>query len=170
MSGKRTSIAAAGAAAIAGAAAGCASSGGDNVQTPPVPTTAASAEEAPRIGALDRARLGEAPCGIYLWTLSRDPELVFYATTDGAALMAIEGIDTEFARLREAGPTFFGQRTEQEFRASAPSGEMLTAEVTFEPGPRFAGGGYVQSGLIRLRAENGWERVTPVVGVAGCRE
>lgn len=170
----RGMVSAAAAAMGAIAVTGCAALGGGDTRAPgrgpdvsPLP---GPAEEAPRIGALDRAGLDEAPCGMFLWTLSRDPELVFYAAEDGAARMVIEGAETELTRTRMAGASFFGQRAEQEFRATTPAGETLTAKIAFEPGPRFSGGGYVQSGLIRLAAENGWERVTPVVGVAGCRE
>ena len=154
-------------------AAGCASFGGTSAGDPPPPAppaAIAAPEEAPRIGKLDRRALPDSACSMYLWTLDRDPELVFYTDEAGAARMAIDGVVTEFARSREAGPAFFGQRAEQEFQARSPAGDALVAAVTFAQGPRFSGGGYVQSGLIRLRGENGWERITPVVGVVGCRD
>ena len=155
-------------AAICGLAltvAGCATTGTQTAATP-APAIAPPTVDAPEIGRIPEGALPAGECGMLLWTVEAEqPALIFRSVVGEGALMTIDGAPIELALTSAAGDARFGVSANEAFLGAA--GVVVEVGVTF--GLAFDGGSYVEKGRLIVRGADGWERVAPVAGLAGCR-
>ncbi len=135
----------------------------------PVEAKPVSSTEAPDIQPISMSNLPEGECGMLLWAREADqPVLVFRSLQSGSASMVIEGEDVELTRLSATGESRYGMNERTIYQAALTEGTVeVTLNATF--GVPFEGGAYVEQGLMTLTNQQGWERVTPVAGLVGCR-
>ena len=133
-------------------------------------TAGRSSREAPMPGALTTDNLEPGTCGMLLWALEgTKPQLVFRHTDNGAAQMMIGGEPVRLELIDSGGEQRYGIAARQVFVLAQNAAEATEVRVNAVFGIPFDGGTYVEKGLITLRNSDGWERVTPVAGLAGCR-
>ena len=108
-------------------------------------------------------RAGE--CGLFLWTNSSEPRLVFASFSGGAARMRVNGQDVSLARNAAEGSEVLGQFESQNFY-SPEMNVALSMEV--ERRPNVVDGAVVPSATLRVTETSGWETVIPVGGLIGC--
>lgn len=115
--------------------------------------------------------VGQLPagrCGLLLWTVSSGkPALIFRHITGDDATMIVDGKETSLTQVSASGERRQGIAQSQGYLAGLSG---LSVEIDTQFGTSFPGGTYVDRGTIRLRNKEGWERVTPVAGIAGCRK
>lgn len=140
----------------------------------PTATTAAQAQEAgvasleegQGLGALSQSAVPPESCGMILWTVSSQrPVPVFRFISGEKGEIQFGGRPLELTLMNVSGDSGFGVFENHTFQS--PDG--LVVEVSTEFGVGFAGGVYLENGVIRLRDASGWSAVTPAAGVAGCR-
>ncbi len=123
---------------------------------------------------LAQRRLAENECGLFLWSRTPEPQLVFYSRNDsGVAQVNIAGEEMNLPRYQTGGNRFAGQFTEQMFRSE--DGRIDVALIV-ERGETLADDGgssrpavRVPNGTLRLSRTDGWETVVGVAGLVGCR-
>jgi hypothetical protein len=148
---------------------GCAT-GGPDPQGPRVPVPMSAETEAPDLGALRTYGVPRGRCGMILYTLAgATPVPIFRSTDDGTAIMEIERQVTPLALVGRGGTTRMAIPSMQYFQGHLASGEAITVAAQTEWGQPFQGGSYVRSGTMTVTAANGWSRVVPVAGIAGCK-
>ncbi|MEM6648680.1 MAG: hypothetical protein AAF603_00355 [Pseudomonadota bacterium] len=126
--------------------------------------------EAPDLGALEAYSIPNGQCGMVLYTQSAiRPVPIFRSTDDGKGLMQIEGKLTTLTLVGRGGESRMGVPSQQYFEAGAAEDSKIKAAVLTSWGQTFPSGAYVQEGTITLTAPDGWSRVLPVAGIAGCR-
>ena len=128
-----------------------------------------------RIG---RSSLESGSCGMVLWTLEKkQPTPVFRYTVNDTATIALNGREIELMQVYAAGSEAYGIGEAQRFQGVLSTGnkkapddaESVVAELTVQFGQNFENGVYLQDGLLTIDAPQGWRVVTPVAGIAGCR-
>lgn len=127
-------------------------------------------EDAPRITALSERNLEAGQCGMLLWTLDDgEPVMIFRNVSGKSAEMVIDGEKQKLDLVEETGERRFGVSARQQYtiEPDTPGETLVRVDATF--GLPFDGGVYIEEGVISLRNFFGWERVTPVAGLAGCR-
>lgn len=169
-------------AVLIGALGACAS-GGTKAPKPQKAASAASAieraksavplsvdSEAPDPGALGGFSIPPGKCGMVLWARAGTATVpVFQALEDGQGLMEIDGRITGLSRYQVAGETRAAMPQIQRFKASTAGGGAVTIDAETEWGKNFPGGSYVKGGTLTLTGADGWTRVLPVAGIAGCK-
>ena len=149
--------------------AGCAGApgGGSSAAAPAAPVAGpASLEEGQTLGPLPQAFIPSEACGMLLWTVSAQrPIPVFRFVSGETAEIQLGGQIVPLTLMNVSGDSGFGVFEDQVFQS--PDG--LVVEVSAEFGVGFAGGAYLESGLIRMSDAAGWSAVTPAAGIAGCR-
>ncbi|MBB5518750.1 hypothetical protein [Amphiplicatus metriothermophilus] len=144
-------------------ASGCASA----PPSGPVSTAAPSAGgEGIALGALANAGLNPGECGMILWTLDENrPAPIFRYVVGKAAEISANGALIRLAPVGAEGAAAFGVHESQTFEA--PDGTTAHVEARFGLG--FDRGVYLERGLVRVDAPDGWRAVAPAAGIAGCR-
>lgn len=147
--------------------AGCASSGaGDASRTDGRREGAAFADsEAPDPGILVSANIPQGRCGMILWTRSGANAVpIFRSVDDGRASMVIDGEDVTLSLTGRGGESRLGIPAVQRFAAEG-------AEVTVRAvwGQPFPAGAYVQDAAVTIQGADGWTRIVPTAGIAGCK-
>lgn len=126
--------------------------------------------DAPRIAELRNKNLEPGQCGMLLWTLEKgEPIMVFRNVAGRQAEMIIDGAPARLDLVEEEGERRYGVSSEQAYTLEAGTPGETRVKVSARFGTPFEGGVYVEQGVITLRNFFGWERVTPVAGLAGCR-
>lgn len=127
-------------------------------------------DDAPRIAELKKRNLEPGQCGMLLWTLSAgEPALVFRNVEGKAAEMIIDGKTARLVLASATGEQRYGISAKQEYTLDEGTPGETRVKIAATFGIPFEGGVYVEEGVITLRNFFGWERVTPVAGLAGCR-
>lgn len=127
-------------------------------------------QDAPQITELKNRNLAPGQCGMLLWTASGGSPILVFRNLDGqSAEMIIDGETTRMDLVEASGAKRYGVSTNQLFtiEPGTPGETRVSVEASF--GIPFEGGNYVEEGIITLRNFFGWERVTPVAGLVGCR-
>jgi len=117
------------------------------------------------VGTLPPQELAAGQCGLFLWTNSSEPRLVFMNVAGGEAHMVVNGQALSFVRNAAEGQEYLGQFESQNFYSPAMS-VSLTMDV--ERRPNIVDGAVVTAATLRLVEANGWETVIPVGGLIGC--
>lgn len=142
-------------------ASGCASA----PSSAPKPA-AVSGGDGIALSALENAGLNPGECGMILWTLDENrPAPIFRYVVGKTAEISLNGAPVRLAPLEAAGEAAFGVHERQIFK----SPEGTTAHVETRFGLGFDGGVYLEQGLVRVDAPDGWRAVAPAAGIAGCR-
>lgn len=125
-----------------------------------------SGDETQTLNALYDSKLPEKSCGMILWTLdAQRPSPVFRYIVGEKADIVIGGAPIQMVRTRAAGESAFGIFQNQEFQGA----DGVRMEVTSRLGSGFDSGVYLERGLIKVYASDGWSIVAPAAGIAGCR-
>jgi hypothetical protein len=117
------------------------------------------------VGTLPPQELAAGQCGLFLWTNSSDPRLVFVSLSGGDARMVVDGEQLALARNAAEGQEYLGQFESQNFY-SLEMNVALTIEV--ERRPNLVDGAVIPSATLRVTESNGWDTVIPVGGLIGC--
>lgn len=126
----------------------------------------AASADGQTLGALKETQLPDRSCGMILWTLDANrPSPVFRYVSGKEAEIVINDVTISFSRVAGSGDTGFGIYQFQEFESE--TGVRL--EVSSEFGAEFDGGSYLEQGLVKVHAPEGWSIVAPAAGIAGCR-
>lgn len=156
------------------AAAGC--------ETPPTGQPAASSAPPPaaapnsangdeallrRIGPLDRRKMEEGECGLFLWAAVPDRQLVFFqrGSTDQAE-MSLDGTIRQFTRVRAEGSPIFGLFPSQSFREQDIDLTLSLSEANIEPVTK---GAVIRRASLRVAEKQGWAVVLSVAGLIACQ-
>ncbi|WP_031549642.1 hypothetical protein [Parvularcula oceani] len=125
--------------------------------------------EAPDPDALDDYAIPPGRCGTILWTLSgASPVPIFRSVDDGMASMVIEGQRTQLNLVGRGGEARLGIPSVQHFEGQTQSGAVRVT-MRGQWGQPFPAGNYVEEAVLRVQGADGWSRVVPVAGIAGCR-
>jgi len=127
---------------------------------------APTASEPVKIGALAPRELKQGQCAMFLWAKRSRTRFVFFAQSQGKAVMALNGKERVFERTAAEGNPAFGQFTKQRFKAEAFT-LALTIEVEARKG--VLGGAVIPRGALRVNAGEGWKRILPVAGLIACK-
>ena len=125
--------------------------------------------EAPDPGALGVAQVPAGRCGTILWTKSgADQVPIFRSVDDGTASMVIDGTPVSLTLTGRGGETRVGIPSTQAFAGETADGPI---EVVMRGtwGQPFPAGSYVARATINVTGPDGWARVVPTAGIAGCR-
>ena len=143
-------------------ASGCASA----PSPAPGPPAPAGAGGGIALGALENAGLNPGECGMILWTLDENrPAPIFRYVVGRTAEISLNGTPVRLMPVEAAGEAAFGVHESLAFEAA----DGMTARVEARFGLGFDGGVYLERGLVRVDAPDGWRAVAPAAGIAGCR-
>ena len=118
------------------------------------------------LGALADTQLPDRSCGMILWTLdAKRPSPVFRYVAGKEAEIVINDVPVILTRSSASGDNSFGVYQFQEF----VSEDGFRLEVSSQFGVGFDGGAYLERGLVKVHAPDGWSIVAPAAGIAGCR-
>lgn len=135
-------------------------------ETMPISLASADPSAPQGLQPLVNASLPASECGMVLWTLEGSrPAAVFQFVTGKQARINIAGREVNLALAEFSGASGYGVFERQRFEGE----EGVIVEVTAQFGLEFAGGAYLEQGLIRVRDGAGWSMVSPTAGIAGCR-
>lgn len=124
-----------------------------------------SRSEAPDPGPLTGIGIPSGECGMVLWSRSGGRVAPIFRAVGGTrAVMKIEGEDVPLTLQAQEGDMRIGIRARQIY-----AGEGLSVTTKVRWGQNFPGGTYVESGSITVGGSDGWSRVLPVAGIAGCK-
>jgi len=142
--------------AAAVALSACATTSGDKSSST---STKAHDRLAPR-------NLSVGECGIFVWTADRAKRFVLFSRADQADADWWDGNnEVTISRRSSEGFSSYGQPPIQIFQMS--DGGKLT--MTLSDPEEINSGTRFKSGAIRLSGADGWEKVVPVIGLAGCQ-
>ena len=148
----------------------CASLTGEATQKASSPVAASTemalSGQSQSLGSLSDAQLPEKSCGMILWTLdAKRPSPVFkYVAENGAEIVVGETL-VHLTRTNIGGEAGYGIFETQHFESE----DGVRVEVTSQFGAEFDGGAYLERGLVKVFAPDGWSIVAPAAGIAGCR-
>ncbi len=129
-------------------------------------TLIAASADGQTLGALTETQLPDRSCGMILWTLDANrPSPVFRYVSGKEAEIVINDMPIAFTRVGGRGDSGFGIYQYQEFESETG----LRLEVSSQFGAEFDGGSYLEQGLVKVHAPDGWSIVAPAAGIAGCR-
>jgi hypothetical protein len=126
--------------------------------------------EAPDPAPLAGIGIPSGSCGLVLWARSGSrvaPIFRSIGATD--AVMKIEGAEVPLSLVQQSGELRLGLRAQQTYRSAEGAAAVVTVQNRLTWGQPFPGGIYVERGAITVEGEDGWSRVLPVAGIAGCK-
>lgn len=118
-----------------------------------------------QVGTLPPQQLDDGECGLFLWTNSSDPRLVFASLSGGTAHMVVNGEDLDLARNVAEGQEYLGQFEKQNFYSPDLN---VALNIVVERRANIVDGAVIPSATLRVTETNGWETVIPVGGLIGC--
>lgn len=126
--------------------------------------------EAPDPSPLAGYNIPAGRCGLILWTRTgADVVPVFRSVDVIDATMSIEGKTLPLRLLFQEGELRLGMRGKQIFQTLPNEEPEVTVEARLRWGQPFPGGSYVEGGTLTLSGTDGWARILPVAGIAGCK-
>jgi len=149
---------------------GCASTPEPTVSaTPPEPFRIVETE-APDPSPLAGFEIPSGRCGMILWTESGGRVSPIFRSLDVTqATMNVEGEIVSLALQQQTGELRLGMRSNQTYASTGESHKGLTLDVRADWGEQFPGGLYVQGGSLTINGTEGWSRIVPIAGIAGCK-
>ena len=109
-------------------------------------------------------------CGMILWTKDGGRIAPIFRSVDTVeATMVIEGGEVSLLLASQLGDQRFGMRSQQVFTPADLAASQTVVETKIEWGQGFPSGTYINSGSLKLTAADGWQRIMPVAGIAGCK-
>ncbi|MBI1365978.1 MAG: hypothetical protein GC153_08490 [Alphaproteobacteria bacterium] len=118
------------------------------------------------LGPIAESNVPKGECGMVLWTLddSQPMPILRYLSGKGGEI-SVGGVPVVLTIAETSGASAFGVSEHQVF--STTVGLKVTVDMHFSTG--FDGGSYLQQGIVRVEAPDGWRIIAPSAGVAGCR-
>ncbi|MEM1379661.1 MAG: hypothetical protein AAGH41_03450 [Pseudomonadota bacterium] len=155
--------------AVFAAAACTAVPDAENVTARP-PAAQQPAPEAPSPQPLASINIPSGRCGMTLWMASGSGiEPIFQSLDVTTATMNLDGNAAPLQLEEQSGPIQLGMRARQVFKPVSDHKTTEHVELKLEWGDRFPGGLYVRGGTLTVSGADGWGRVLPVAGIAGCK-
>lgn len=115
---------------------------------------------------LSARELDQGDCGMFVWTADKARRFILYSQADKAnANWWTEDGEVLVARVSDSGFSVYGQPPIQEFRMS--DGGSLS--MTLNDPEDINNGIRYKSGAVHVSDAQGWDKVIPVVGLAGCQ-
>jgi hypothetical protein len=104
-----------------------------------------------------------------LWTRSGAEVVPIFRALDGtSATMRLDGQTTPLTLQSQSGDLKLGMRANQLYVSENDTGST-TVEAKLQWGQSFPAGTYVQRGALTVSGADGWSRIVPVAGIAGCK-
>lgn len=126
--------------------------------------------EAPDPSPLANSAIPSGQCGMILWSqIGSRTVPIFQSVGITQARMTLENEPVDLLLAHQTGMLRLGMGNRQEFITEATNTGAAGAKLRFEWGQPFPGGSYVQRGTLTVSGADGWERVMPVAGIAGCK-
>jgi hypothetical protein len=85
------------------------------------------------------------------------------------AVMTIDQEQVPLQLASQDGDLRLGMRAMQLFTATSDEKTGLTVAADLDWGQPFPSGSYISGGTLTLTGVDGWQRVLPVAGIAGCK-
>lgn len=105
-------------------------------------------------------------CGLFLWSVSGDPQFVFFSKADtGRAKLLLDGVETPLT-LTAIDGNIFGQFTTRSVWVVDGQGAQVDLELV--PGEVLIDGQRVSGGRLKQVDPEGWETFVPVAGARAC--
>ncbi|NRA31358.1 MAG: hypothetical protein HRU11_13970 [Parvularculaceae bacterium] len=105
-----------------------------------------------------------------LWTESGGRVSPIFRSVDVTrATMNIEGETIQLQLTDQNGELRLGMRSEQTYAVVEGPKSGLTLDVKADWGESFPGGLYIKGGSMTVNGTEGWSRIMPVAGIAGCK-
>ena len=129
-----------------------------------------SVTEAPDPAPLEGYDIPRGRCGMILWTKAGSRIAPIFRSLDVTeATMQVEGKPVGLVLDSQSGDLALGMRSEQVFKGFDGDGQPLSVEARLDWGDGFPGGLYVRGGTLTVNGADGWSRILPVAGIAGCK-
>ncbi|MBB4657614.1 hypothetical protein [Parvularcula dongshanensis] len=126
--------------------------------------------EAPDPGPLEDVDIPPGRCGLILWTRAGASAVpIFRSIDDGSASMVIEGERVALNLVGRGGETRLGIPAIQRFDGVLSTAGPVQVSVESRWGEAFPAGAYVSSAAVTVAGADGWSRVVPTAGIAGCK-
>ncbi len=124
--------------------------------------------EGPRIGELaSRRGFDSGECGLFLWTRTADPALVFFADSSRqTAAIQLDGDEVALRRVEVTGSRDGEQYGVQVF---ASANGDVTTRLTIDESEPIENGALVRTANLRVTDARGWSTVLSVGGIAACQ-
>jgi hypothetical protein len=152
------------------ALAACASGASEKGAAKPLPSkTVVTANNADPVSvmALSTRNLPSGSCGMLLWMVQQGkPVMMFRALQEGGAEMTVDEQPTMLQAVARNGEQRFGVFTNQDY-ATEDGRIKVSVRSTF--GRPFDGGNYIDEAIVTVINAEGWEKIIPAAGLAGCR-
>ncbi len=126
--------------------------------------------EAPDPSPLVNSSIPSGQCGMILWSqIGSRTVPIFQSVGITQARMTLENEPVDLLLAHQTGMLRLGMGNRQEFITEATNTGAAGAKLRFEWGQPFPSGSYIQRGTLTVSGADGWERVMPVAGIAGCK-
>ncbi|MEO1657666.1 MAG: hypothetical protein AAFR65_08085 [Pseudomonadota bacterium] len=136
---------------------------------PPAPVRTVYTE-APDPSPLANSAIPRGQCGMILWSqMGSQTVPIFRSVGITQASMTLENEPVNLVLAQQSGMLRLGMGDSQDFITGASNSGAVGAKLRFDWGQPFPGGSYVQRGTLTVSGADGWERVMPVAGIAGCK-
>lgn len=133
--------------------------------TPSKPGPAVKIGE-PILGALPAQKLERGSCGLFLWSRTAQPELVFFSDiASNDAQIVLNDKSLRLPRTGRGGDALYGQYDTQIY---ADGAVKLELSIGVDGNGGIVNGARVPTGTLRLVTDEGWTTVTPVAGMIAC--
>ncbi|MEO0983618.1 MAG: hypothetical protein AAFX03_13310 [Pseudomonadota bacterium] len=111
--------------------------------------------------------LAQGECGLFLWSQTDLSQFVFFSkAASGRGVTLIGAEEVQLVQTKAEGDLFGQFTTEMGYTVE---GARDSIELSLTPGELLTGGQRVSSGrMLRVDTE-GWQTITPILGVRACR-
>ncbi len=132
---------------------------------PSIPASVVAGPES-ALTRLSPITLGAGECGLFVWTASAQKRFVLFSQSqEGTGVWVSESGEENLTIDQQEGTSAHSQRPKIEFRT--PRQERL--ELDLRQSQAITDGMRYKSGTLTLTSLEGWEKVTPVVGLSACQ-
>lgn len=115
---------------------------------------------------LSAQTLPPGTCGLFVWTAAGARQFILFSRADtGVAEVFLDNQESSFRIIAQNGQAANGQYPEQKLQNS--KGRVLTLALSNPQ--EISGGTRFQRGSLTGHAEDGWQRVIPVIGLSACQ-
>ncbi|MEM9838276.1 MAG: hypothetical protein AAF830_03880 [Pseudomonadota bacterium] len=150
--------------------AACATTDDQGAETPAPRPIKVAETEAPDPHPLASFDIPAGRCGMTLWSASGGRIAPIFQSLDvTSATMKLDGEQVNLVLKEQSGSLHLGMRSYQVFVRPDDGGESQTVAARLDWGERFQGGLYIKGGTLAVTGADGWERVVPIAGIAGCK-
>jgi len=120
-----------------------------------------------RIGGLDRQKLEDGECGLFLWAALPARRLVFFQKNrEIGAEMHLDGSVQTLVRQRAEGEQIYGLFPDQSFTTSDLTISLSLAADGLDPVTK---GTMIRQASLRIDDSSGWTITMPVAGLIACQ-